>query len=64
MDEAVRQAAQFDESWKKQQEHVTSLGVREASLTTEVVDLLKHNRELLETRTKDKTEVDALKKKL
>lgn len=35
---------------------------REACLMTEVADLLKQNKELVEVRKKDKLEIDALKR--
>lgn len=40
---------------------MAALETRKAHLTTEVVELLKQNREVLEVAKKDKVEVDALK---
>lgn len=62
-DKLVKQVAQSNESWKKQQEHLATVEAREARLTTEVVKLLKQNKELLEAEKKDKTKIDALKRK-
>lgn len=62
MNEAIKQTFQTNESWKKQQELVATLEVKESHLTIEVAKLLKRNRQLLEAKKKDKAEVDILKK--
>lgn len=41
---------------------MATLKAREACITTEVVELLKQNRKLLEVKRENRPEVDALRK--